>query len=373
MKLPPSFTTLILGAVAALLFGSSPGAAQIKFGVFGPMTGDAAAYGQSMREGVEIAVKEQNAKGGVLGQQIAVVYGDDAGKPEQAVNVAKRLATRDQVLVLLGSISSPASLAASQVAQETETPQIVITSTAQRITTQGNPWIFRSTIPDTAFAESLATFMAKKYPAKKKYAVIYVNDDFGKGGIDKFNAKAQSLGLTMVAEEKYARGDLDFTSQLFRIRSANPDFLVEWSRYTEQALISKQRKQMGLDILHVAGDGTPKYLELAADAAEGVHYPTDFAVATAKTLVGKELVRKVREEYKRDPDYVHAQAYDAVTAAVLALQAAGAPDKTKLRDALRKVAFDGARGHFKFDQKGDPVHSAGMIVIKGGKELDANE
>jgi branched-chain amino acid transport system substrate-binding protein len=215
--------------------------------------------------------------------------------------------------------------------------------------------------------------VAKKYPAKKRYAVIFVNDDFGKGGIDKFNAKAQSLGLTMVAEEKYARGDLDFTSQLQRIRSANPDFLVEWSRYTEQALISKQRKQMGLDILHVAGDGTPKYLELAAEAAEGVHYPTDFAVATAKTAVGKELVRKVREEYKRDPDYVHAQAYDAVLATVQALQAAGAADKAKLRDALRKVEFDGARARFKFDQKGDPVHSAAMIVIKGGKEIDASE
>jgi ABC-type branched-subunit amino acid transport system substrate-binding protein len=116
MKLPLS-STLILGAVA-LLFAASPATAQIKIGVFGPMSGDAAAYGQSMREGVEIAVKEQNAKGGVLGQQITVVYGDDAGKPEQAVNVAKRLATRDSVLVLLGSISSPASLAASQVAQE---------------------------------------------------------------------------------------------------------------------------------------------------------------------------------------------------------------------------------------------------------------
>jgi branched-chain amino acid transport system substrate-binding protein len=372
MKLPLSSSLMILGTLAVLL-EPCPASAQIKLGVFGPMTGDAAAYGQSMREEVEIAVKEQNAKGGVLGQQIAVLYGDDSGKPEQAVSVAKRLATRDEVLVLLGSISSPASLAASQVAQETETPQIVITSTAQRITTQGNPWVFRSTIPDTAFAESLATFVAKKYPAKKKYAVIYVNDDFGKGGIDKFNAKAKTLGLTMVAEEKYARGDLDFTSQLVRIRSASPDVLVEWSRYTEQALISKQRKQMGFEILHVAGDGTPKYLELAADAAEGVHYPTDFAVATAKSPVGKELVRKVREEYKHDPDYVHAQAYDAVTAAVLALQAAGAPDKTKLRDALRKVEFDGARGHFQFDQKGDPVHSAAMIVIKSGKEVDANE
>ena len=366
-------TASTLAASAILLLGVVESHAQIKLGVFGPMTGDAAAYGQSQKEGVEVAVKDLNAAGGVLGQQIAVVYGDDAGKPEQAVNVATRLATRDQVLALLGSISSPSSLAASQVAQQTETPQIVITSTAQRITTQGNPWVFRSTIPDTVFAESLAAFVAKKYPDKKKYAVIYVNDDFGRGGIEKFNAKAQTLGLSLVADEKYARGDLDFTSQLGRIRSANPDFIVEWSRYTEQALISKQRRQMGLNVLHLAGDGTPKYLELAGEAAEGVVYPTDFAIATAKSAVGKELVRKVREQFKRDADYVHAQAHDAVTATALALKAAGAADKTKLRDALRKVEFDGARGRFKFDAKGDPTHSAAMIVIKGGKETDASD
>lgn len=368
-----SLTSMMIVGLSALLIGTLPGSAQIKIGVFGPMTGDAAAYGQSQKEGVEIAVKEINAAGGVLGQQIAVIYGDDAGKPEQAVNVATRLATRDQVLVMLGSISSPASLAASQVAQQMETPQIVITSTAQRITTQGNPWIFRSTIPDTVFAESLANFAAKKFPDKKKYAVIYVNDDFGRGGIEKFNAKAKALGLTLVADEKYARGDLDFTAQLGRIRSAAPDFLVEWSRYTEQSLISKQRKQMGLNVVHLAGDGTPKYIELAGDAAEGVVYPTDFAVATAKSAVGKTLVQRVRDEYKREADYVHAQAYDAVKATATALKAAGAADRTKLRDALRKVEFEGARGHFKFDEKGDPTHSAAMIVIKGGKESDASD
>jgi branched-chain amino acid transport system substrate-binding protein len=369
----PALSRTLFATAIALLSATASGEAQIKLGAFGPMTGDAAAYGQSLREGVEIAVKEQNAKGGVLGQQIAVVYGDDAGKPEQALNVAKRLVNSDQVLVLLGSISSPASLAASQVAAQTETPQVVITSTAQRITTQGNPWVFRSTIPDTVFAESLATFFAKKYPDKKRYAVIYVNDDFGKGGIEKFNSKAQALGMTMVAEEKYARGDLDFTSQLFRIRSANPDILIEWSRYTEQALISKQRRAMGLNVLHGAGDGTPKYLELAGDAAEGVIYPTDFAEATAKSSIGRELLTKVRNEYKRTADYVHAQAYDAVKAVVLALEKAGAPDKAKLRDGLRAIEFDGARGRFKFDHKGDPTHSAAMIMIRGGKETDASE
>lgn len=363
----------LVAGLAILLANAAPASAQLKLGVFGPFTGDAAAYGQSEREGVEIAVKEINAKGGVRGQPVTAVFADDAGKPEQAANVATRLTTRDGVTVLLGSISSPASLAASQIAQQNETPQIVITSTAQRITTGGNPWIFRSTIPDTAFAESLATFLSKKYPQKKRYAVIYVNDDFGKGGIDKFNAKAQSLGLALVADEKYARGDLDFTSQLSRIRSANADVIVEWSRYNEQALISRQRKQMGLDILHVAGDGTPKYLELAGEAAEGVMYPTDFSMATARSAIGQDLVRRVREDYKRDADYVHAQAYDAVLAVAKAAETAGSTDRTKVRDALRTVKFEGARGLFAFDEKGDPTHSAAIIAVKGGKETDGSQ
>jgi branched-chain amino acid transport system substrate-binding protein len=364
---------LTAGLALSVAIAATPAAAQIKIGVFGPFTGDAAAYGQSQKEGVEIAVKEINAAGGVLGKKLEIVYGDDTGKPEQAANVALRLANQDEVVVLLGSISSPASLAASQVAAQTETPQIVITSTAQRITTQGNPWVFRSTIPDTGFAESLAAFIAKKFPDKKKYAFIYVNDDFGKGGFEKFNAKAQTLGMTLVADEKYARGDLDFTGQLSRIRTANPDFIIEWSRYTEQALISKQKKQMGLNVPLLAGDGTPKYLELAGDAAEGVYYPTDYSIPTAKTQAGKDLVKKVKDTYNRNADYVHAQAYDAVLATAEALKAAGSTDKTKVRDALKKVEFTGSRGVFKFDQKGDPTHSAGMIVVKGGKETDANE
>src|SRR5262245_27683259 len=148
-----------LAAATLLLAGAGTADADFKIGVFGPMTGDAAGYGQSMREAVDLVVKERNAAGGLLGKKITVIYGDDAGKPEQAVSVAKRLTASDEVLIMLGSISSPASLAASQVAQQSETPQIVISSTAQRITTQGNKWVFRSAIPDTTFAADLVDFI----------------------------------------------------------------------------------------------------------------------------------------------------------------------------------------------------------------------
>ena len=133
---------VVLSALAWAVLTNVPAAqAQVKIGVFGPMSGDAAAYGTSERNNVELAVKEQNAAGGLLGQKVEAVYGDDGGKPEQAVSVAKRLTADNGVLVLLGSVSSPASLAVTQVAAETETPQIVVGGTAHTITEQGNPGI----------------------------------------------------------------------------------------------------------------------------------------------------------------------------------------------------------------------------------------
>lgn len=363
-----------LATAALMLAGTVAARAEIKIGVFGPMTGDAAGYGQSLREAVDLVVKEKNAAGGLLGQKITVVYGDDAGKPEQAVSVAKRLTASDEVLIMLGSISSPASLAASQVAKAAETAQIVISGTAQRITTQGNKWVFRSAIPDTKFAADLVDFINEKFPGKKKVAFIYVNDDFGKGGFVGFKTRGEKYGLQIVAEERYTRGDLDFTSQLSRIKESGADLMVDWSRYAEGALIIKQKKQMGIDMPYFGSDGQahPKFRELAGGAAEGAYYPTHFSVtAIAGNKAAEDFTAKVRAAYNKDPDFVHAQAYDAMTATVMAVQKAGAPDKAKIRDALSNVEFDGVRGRFKFDEKGDPTLQATVVIIKDGKEANA--
>lgn len=361
-------------AVALIFAGLGAARADVKIGVFGPMTGDAAGYGQSLREAVDLAVKEKNAAGGLLGQKISPIYGDDAGKPEQAVSVAKRLTGSDEVVILLGSISSSASLAASQVAQQSETPQIVISGTAQKITTQGNAWVFRSAIPDTKFAADLVDFINEKFAGKKKFAFIYVNDDFGKGGFEGFKARGDKYGYQIVAEERYARGDLDFTSQLSRIKASGADIMVDWSRYAEGALIIKQKNQMGIDMPYFGSDGQahPKFRELAGSAAEGAYYPTHFSVAAvAGNKVAEALTAKIRDAYKKDPDYVHAQAWDAMTAAELAIEKAGSLDRTKICDALRTVEFDGARGHFKFDAKGDPTLQAIVVIIKNGQEANA--
>jgi branched-chain amino acid transport system substrate-binding protein len=370
---------LSLGSISLAAFIMAAGmqaapAQSIKIGVFGPLTGDAAAMGSSEKEAVELAVKEKNDAGGIRGKKIEVIYGDDAGKPEEAVNVAKRLISRDEALITVGSISSPASLAASQISRQSETAQIVVSGTAQRITTQGNKWVFRSPVPDTKLVADLANFVHEKFPNLKKFAFLYVNDDFGRGGFEAFKAAGQKYGLEIVADERYTRGDIDFTAQLGRIKASPAQALVEWSRYTEGALIAKQYVQTGMDLVRFGSDGvaSPKYIELGGPAVDGVYFTTHFSVATGADIpAAKVFIEKYQKAYGRVPDAYAAEAYDAITLALLAVEKAGKEDRAAIRDALAGISFESVRGPFKFDEKGDPLLLTHVVKIVGGKETNA--
>jgi branched-chain amino acid transport system substrate-binding protein len=363
---------------SAMTIGSAlmASADTIKVGVFGPLTGDAAAHGASEREAVDLAIKEKNAAGGIRGKQVEAVYADDAGKPEEAVNVAKRLTARDNVVIMIGSISSPASLAASQVAAQSQTAQIVVAGTAQKITTQGNKWVFRSPVPDTKLAGDLATFIHEKFPELKKIAFLYVNDDFGRGGFQAFKAGGEKYGLEIVAEERYARGDLDFTAQLGRIKASPAQALVEWSRYAEGALVAKQFEQMNMTMPRFGSDGVaiPKYVELGGDAVNGVFYMTHYSSATTGNIpAAQTFIAKFEKAYGKVPDAYNAEAYDAITMALLAIENAGSEDRTAIRDALSKVSFESVRGPFKFDDKGDPLLVTHVVKIVNGKETNGRD
>lgn len=370
---------LSLGSISLAAFIMAAGmqaapAQSIKIGVFGPLTGDAAAMGSSEKEAVELAVKEKNDAGGIRGKKIEVIYGDDAGKPEEAVNVAKRLISRDEALITVGSISSPASLAASQISRQSETAQIVVAGTAQRITTQGNKWVFRSPVPDTKLVADLANFVHEKFPNLKKFAFLYVNDDFGRGGFEAFKAAGQKYGFEIVADERYTRGDIDFTAQLGRIKASPAQALVEWSRYTEGALIAKQYVQTGMDLVRFGSDGvaSPKYIELGGPAVDGVYFTTHFSVATGADIpAAKVFIEKYQKAYGRVPDAYAAEAYDAITLALLAVEKAGKEDRAAIRDALAGISFESVRGPFKFDEKGDPLLLTHVVKIVGGKETNA--
>jgi len=364
----------------AMLVMAGPGAAlgqeMIKIGAFGPMTGGAAGSGQSMREGIDLVIEEVNASGGVLGRKIQVLYGDDAGKPEQAVSIVKRFIANDNVLLVIGGISSPTSMAASQVTGEEKVPQIMVASTAARITLQGNPYIFRSAVPDVKLTADLADFVAEKFPKMKRFAAIYVNDDFGRGGVEGFKKAAARHGIQVVVEEKYTRGDVDYTAQITKIRASSPDAILDWSRYHEGALIAKALKQAGVTIPVFGADGNahPKYLELGGDAVNGYYYATHFSPATSSHLpVGRKLVEKMRARYQKDADYTHAEAYDAALVVVDAIKRAGSLDREKIRAAMAATDMEGSRGRIRFDKNGDPTFVTHVVKVVNGKETDARK
>ena len=372
----PMRSCLVAALATVLVALGAPGFAQetIKIGAFGPMTGGAAGNGQSEREAIDLVLDEVNAGGGLLGRKIQVIYGDDAGKPEQAVSIVKRFVTADQVAVVIGGISSPTSMAASQVTREEKVPQIMVASTAARITLQGNPWIFRSAVPDVRLSADLADFVAQKFPNIKRMGAIYVNDDFGKGGVTGFTEAAKKHGIQIVVEEKYTRGDVDYTAQLTKIRAANPDGILDWSRYHEGALIAKQVRQMGLKTPIFGCDGIahPKYIELGGDAVNGVYYATHFSPATSAHLpVARRLVEKMRAKYGKDPDYTHSEAYDATLVVVDAIKRAGSLDREKIRAAMASTDLEGTRGRIRFDKNGDPTFVTHVVKIVDGKETNA--
>jgi branched-chain amino acid transport system substrate-binding protein len=369
-----SLRTICAALFTAAALQAASAADTIKIGVFGPLTGDAAAMGSSAKDAIEFAVKEKNDAGGIRGKKIEVIAGDDAGKPEEAVNVTKRLISRDDVLITIGSISSPASLAASQVSRQSETPQIIIAGTAQRITTMGNKWVFRSPVPDTKLVSDLVDFIHEKFPKLKKFGFLYVNDDFGRGGFEAFKAAGQKYGFEIVAEERYTRGDIDFTAQLGRIKASPAQAMVEWSRYAEAALVAKQYVQTGLNLVRFGADGvaSPKYIELGGAAVNGVYYTTHFSVATGADIpAAKIFIDKYQKAFGKLPDMYASEGYDAATIAMMAIEKAGKEDRAAIRDAIAGVSFESTRGPFRFDQKGDPLLITHVVKIVDGKETNA--
>ena len=152
----------------------------------------------------------------------------------------------------------------------------------------------------------------------------------------------QKYGFEIVAEERYARGDLDFTAQLGRIKASPAQVLVEWSRYAEGALVAKQFVQMNMTLPRFGCDGVaiPKYIELGGDAVNGVFYMTHYSSATTANIpAAQTFIAKIKKAYGKVPDAYHAEAYDAITMALLAIEKAGSEDTTAHSRRAEKNEF----------------------------------
>ena len=370
-------------AVAAAVAASAVAAhaADIKIGVAEALSGGAAQYGISIRNGFQLAAEEINAAGGVNGNKIVLVVEDEQGKKEEAINAFKKLIFQDKVLMLFGPTLSNSAQAADPIAQAAKTVVFGTSNTADGITSIGD-FVFRNSVTE-ADVLPVTIKTAVKHKSIKKVAVLYGNDDvFTKSGYDNFKKALDDARIPVTTTETFAKGDVDFKAQLTKIKATNPDALVLSALIAEGAPIMVQARQLGLNVPVIGGNGmnSVKVFDLAKGASDDLWVGSPWSIEN-QTKENSTFIDNFKKKYNASPDQFAAQAYDAMNIVATALKKvklSGDLDKDRVavREALPSVQWNGATGAFKFrranDKAGKPAgydadQTAIVSVTKAGR------
>jgi branched-chain amino acid transport system substrate-binding protein len=361
--------TLGLVAGAALSFVGCDKNKNVVIGGVAPLTGEAATFGASTKNGYDLAVAEWNAKGGVLGKQVQLVFADDKGDPAEGATVFTKLIEQDKACAILGTVMSKVSLAGAPICQSAKIPMIATASTNPKVTGVGN-FVFRACFIDPFQGTVGAKFAFDDLKAKKAACIFDVGNDYTKGLSEFFKAKFTALGGEVVGFEGHATGTSDFKAQLTKVLAAKPDVLYVSDYYSDVAIIAKQARELGFKGPLVGGDGwdSPKLTEIAGTAVEGCFFTNHYAKEDKSPIV-QEFVAKYTAKYKASPDALAALAYDAANIMLDGISRAGSTDGTAIQGALVKTDLKVVTGQVKFDGERNPVKSAVIIELKGGQQV----
>jgi len=351
----------------------------IKIAVCGPFTGGGADFGRMIAKGVDLKVKEINAAGGINGQKVEWEQLDDASDPNQASTIAQKAADNNKYCSVIGHFNSTCSLAAKPIYRRAGIVSLSPGSTNVDVC-QGSDWFFRNLYRDDFQGQYVASYIAKILKLKK-VAVIYDNDDYGKGLKNHFKNEAKNLGLELVAEEAYNRdGNLDFNGIVTKIKSKKPDIVFVSGLYSEAAKIAKLLGRKKVKAGVIGGDGvfSPKFIELAKDAAEGTFIITPYVNDVSSSSKIAEFSKKFKAANKgEEPDAWAALSYDAMGTLAQVIAKVGT-DRKAIRQGLAAIrseneAYDGVTGLTYFDKNGDCVKPAIVATVTDGKFAKAKK
>jgi branched-chain amino acid transport system substrate-binding protein len=323
----------------------------IVIGMYGSLTGDGASFGQSSKEGTELAVEHVNAAGGVLGgRKFRLLIEDDQSRPEEASTAVTKLITQDKVIAVLGEVASRRSLAAAPIAQRYQIPMITPSSTNERVTEVGD-YIFRVCFIDPFQGEVLAKFAYNDLKARRVAILKDIQQDYSVGLTDSIASNFKSLGGEVLDPVSYTSGDGDFKAILTQVRSQKPDAIFVTGYYPEAAIITRQARELGMRMPMLGGDGwVGDALKNGREALNNTYISNHYSGDNPAPIV-QNFVSSYRERYKRDPDAIAALAYDAVKVLADALNRAQTTEGPKLRDALAVADVPGVTGQLKMNAK----------------------
>lgn len=353
--------------------GSSAPAAEKKakltVAMVNPLTGDAATYGVSHKNGFELALAEINKAGGVKGQEIEMLTHDDAGDPKQAAAGAQKFADMKSVLAVVGSCLSSNTLAMVPITDKAKIPHSVISSSTSKLSGMSK-YFFRMAVQDDKVGGLMVDLSQNKFKPKKM-ALLYLNNDYGKGLLASIEPQVKKYGITMTSTQTYLATDKDYSALLTKLKAEAPDVLLVGSTYTDGGLIVKQAREMGLMMPIVGPTGlySPKYMEIAGKAVENSYFLGVFVPTNPDPKV-QEFVKKYKEKYGMEPDTFAALAYDqgyVLKDAMEKAAAKGAITRENLREAMAASGYKGITGTVTFDDKGDWVRPYLFVTVKDGK------
>lgn len=365
-------------ALALLLAGSSSVLADepIKIGVSMPITGPVAFGALQERHGLEIAVKEINDAGGVLGRKIELSFEDNQCNPSASVAVINKLIS-ENVPAIIGAQCSSAVLAAMPVIEKAEIPMVSGIATSPAITEKagvgGNPWIFRTNPSDRELAVTNVKYL-KSLGDIQKVAVLAESTDYGRGGAEAFSAAAKANGLDVVSVDYYPIGNPDFTTMITRLRSSGAQALAVYQAPADRVNFVRQAFSQGFNIPltgKIGFDGDmAKLIQAGALEASSSAYPYSPEIDTP---ANKNFVEKIIKAYGDKPSYETFAGYEELNVLAAAITAAGKVDPKAIREALTKVNYYSMIGGIvAFDDHNQAHNNAAVLVVKSGKVIVIN-
>ena len=348
--------------------GDTASTEEIVIGEYGSLTGEDATFGTSTKNGIEIAVDEVNAAGGILGKKVRVIVEDDQGKAEEAQIVVTKLITKDRVVAVLGEVASSRSLAAAPVAQQYGVPMISPSSTNVEVTRKGD-YIFRVCFLDPFQGYVMAKFATSTLKITKVAVLRDIKSDYSVGLANAFIENFQKMGGTIVGDESYSAGDTDFNAQLTSIKAKGPQAIFVPGYYTAVGLIARQAKKQGINAPLLGGDGwdSPKLTEIGGKDLDGSFFTNHYSVEDPSPEAQKFLAA-YKARFNTVPDALGGLGYDSAMVLFEAIKRAGSTDGKKIRDEIARTKdHSGVTGKITLNSERNADKPAVVLEIKEGK------
>ena len=357
---------LFLGAAVVALAAPLPAlAGSIKIGFNAPLTGFAAADGNSALIGAQLAVEQVNAAGGVNGDEIELVVYDDQASPKEAAPLAVKMTTQDEVTAGISGSYSGSTRAAATIFQENAVPYISAYAVHPDITRAGD-YVFRTSfmgeVQGRAGAKLIGDLMGLK-----RVALITLNNDFGQSLAADFKEKATDFGIEIAGEYEYSIKDREFGPIVSKVKADNPDAIYASGYFFTAGPLVRQIRAAGITAPVIGQEGYDgqKFIEIAGPAAEGVIITTSLDRDSADPIA-QAFIKGFEEKAGYPADMVSASTHTAVLVMAEALKKAGAGDRAALRDAIAESSVDVSTGHISFNPLGEVRKDVQVQVVKDG-------